>query len=250
MRSHLVLKSALVGGALAFLAASAQAQIGPELLLNGTLDSPGIHESDTVDNWSLVETPGGSVNSATMASFANHTPDDGDPNTTQVGLWNRSFEGLFFGNNMEPVGARLSQVVGGAVPGQLYRARGWSRWETNYSGGQTTLSAGPLVGQPSPTNTFFAMTFLDAGNSPISSVVLDLRTEQSNGAGWLLHTIGGVAPAGTVSIEVAGITENMVPVTGAQSAFFDDFSLRAVPEPTTLGLASVAAMGMLVRRRK
>jgi hypothetical protein len=39
-------------------------------------------------------------------------------------------------------------------------------------------------------------------------------------------------------------------VRGNSSTYFDDIVVEAVPEPATLGLLSVGAMGLLVRRRR
>jgi len=239
MRTSFGFLAALAGGTMCLMVTGVNAQ---NLLLNPNLDSPGIHESDAVDDWTLTETPGGTVNSATMASFANHNAGG------VVGLWLRSFEGLFFGSGFEPVGAQLSQTVPGTA-GLPYTFTGWSRWEANYSGGLTTIPASAPGGErPSPTNTYMEMRFLDAGNSAISSVLLDLRTVQSNDGVWRQFSLSGVAPANTANVLVTAYAIDMVPVGGAQSPFFDEFSLT-VPEPTSLSLIGLGGLALLARRR-
>lgn len=241
MRSH-VLKAALVGGALALFSTAAQAQIGPELLVNGTLEAGSGHELDTSTGWTLTEgsQSGATVNSATFASFANNTPTGIPAPGVDVGLWYRGFAGGPLANP-DYVFADLTQTVAG-TPGQLYRMRAFSRFETNWPGGVPD----------DITDTVIAMDFLDAGSTLISSSVLELAADgQTNGGGWRQHTLGAVAPGGTAFIRArASMINGHVAAANPQSAFMDDFSLRAVPEPTTLGLASIAGLGLMVRRRK
>jgi hypothetical protein len=95
------------------------------------------------------------------------------------------------------------------------------------------------------------MAFLDASNAVIGSPLsLDLRTQQMNDNMWRQHSLTGIAPAGTASVRVSAIANDMFNTSGAQSAFFDDFSL-AIPEPATMALGLVAMAGFvaLVRRR-
>ncbi len=70
---------------------------------------------------------------------------------------------------------------------------------------------------------------------------------------WLQHTLSAVAPRGTVSVQV-----RISLVNGEynidlphQTAWVDDFSLTAVPEPSTDALAATGGIGLLfVRRRR
>jgi hypothetical protein len=186
--------------------------------LNAPLETPG---------WTFVETPAGS-DTASTAPFANRVG-------TGTGVWLRPFV------TTVPEGdATITQTVSG-TPGTPYTFSAWSRWEANYSGGQTGT----------PTQTQLELAFLDASNAVIGSPLsLDLRTQQMNDNMWRQHSLTGVAPAGTASVRVSAIANDMFNTSGAQSAFFDDFSL-AIPEPATMALGLVAMAGFvaLVRRR-
>jgi hypothetical protein len=93
------------------------------------------------------------------------------------------------------------------------------------------------------------MRFLDASNAGISSVLRDLRTEQSNDGIWRQHTLVGAAPPNTASVLVTAYAVDMIPnIDPGQSAFFDDFSL--VPEPNSLATIWMGTVGIcLVGRR-
>jgi hypothetical protein len=195
-----------------------------EKLANADLNAPLL-----TPGWTFVESPAGADTVAT-APFANRVG-------TGLGAWLRPFV------TMVPEGdATLTQTVP-ASPGGKYAFTGWSRWEANYSGGQTG----------SPTQTRMELAFLDGANAVIGSPIsLDLRTQQMNDNMWRQHMIMGTAPAGTVSARVSGIAIDMFNTTGAQSAFFDDFTFVLVPEPaclTLLGLAVVAFLGIRPRRK-
>lgn len=228
-----------------------------ELLTNGNLDDPGVHETDVATGWTLTEGPG-AINSATFASFANHTPVGSDP--TQVGLWLRGFEGTTFDNPRPAVDADLTQTVPGAA-GKTYTMSGWARFETNWSGGLEFLPSGGTTSPPrwpantpSPTRTEFALEFLDAANTVLGgSVVVDLHDDlgQTNDGLWHQHVLSAVAPAGTLNVRVRGsMIDGVASDLNPQSAFFDDFSLTAIPEPGTLGLAAVGLIALACRQRK
>lgn len=137
--------------------------------------------------------------------------------------------------------AILSQIAPGTA-GQSYIFKGQSRWETNYSGGVTTLSEfGPLGAIASPTTTTMELAFLNSGGAVIGApVTLDLRADgQTNENLWKEHTLMGTAPAGTTQVRVTARADNMVwndndDATGDnQSAFYDGFSLVRAAAPGT-----------------
>lgn len=186
-----------------------------DLLNNGHLNTP---PDEFPPSFVLTELPAGR-DTAGPAGFANR-PDSGGTN----GLWLKSFSGTV----ADPSDATLSQVIA-ATPGAEYTLSAWSKWEAKYAGGVATLDAESSSGAvASPTQTYLQISFLDAGSAVIGSPVsLDLRTEQMNDGTWREHTLSGMAPAGTVSVEIAALMVDGVSNTGAQSAFFDDFSLMA-----------------------
>jgi hypothetical protein len=238
MRHGSILRAALCACALGLFvcAGSARAQ---NLLVNGDLDDPGIHESDVITGWTLTESiqSGGAVNSATAASFANHTPGPPTlpPPAVRVGLWYRAFAGT----ETDTVNADLTQVVPG-TPGQPYWLRGWSRFEAQFPGG--------VAGDQ--TDTFFAIDFLGAGGSVLSTAQIELLADgQTNGGGWREHTVLGIAPAGTLQVRArASMVNGHVAAANPQSAFVDDFSLT-IPEPAGLSALALAGAALAVRRR-
>jgi hypothetical protein len=251
------MKRIAVGSAVAgMIALGAIGSASANLLTNGNLDTPGVHESDVATGWTLIEGPP-LANAATFALFADHTGAGG------VGLWYRSFEGGLDPAGPSLVSAHLLQVVPGVV-GQEYELSAWFRFEAFYSGGVTNLNAmgtdasDPSDGPPSSTQTYLALEFLDAADALLpGSVVLDLRTTaQTNGGDWLQHTISAVAPGDTVNIQVrASMVDGLLnPGVNPQSAFVDDFTLLAsgssVPEPSSSALLLIAlyGVGRLARR--
>jgi hypothetical protein len=189
-----------------------------ELLTNAIFDTP-----NAPPGWELQEfstTFSGVADSAELAGFANQSGAQG--------LWLKEFAGLFIGNGNERTSAILSQSAP-AVVGDTYTFSGHSLFETNYSGGVTTLDANsPSGAVPSPTNTYFRMTFLNSSGGIVGSpTTLDLRTVQTNGGGWLQSAINAVAPAGAATVRVIAAAEDMIPnIDPQQSAFFDNFSLK------------------------
>ncbi len=169
-----------------------------ELLTNGDMND----FSQEVPDWDIVETPVAN-DTVGLEGFANNTPGGSH------GIWLRAFaEG----------DANVSQTVAGS-PGTEYEFSAYSFWEEFYSGGQGG----------SGTETKLELAFLDGSESVIGTPIeLDLSTEQMNDFTWRQHTVSGTAPAGTAFVRVSGIATGMVNTEGAQSAFFDDFSLMAI----------------------
>jgi hypothetical protein len=244
----------LVLSTFALVTTGARAQ---NLLQNGSLDDPGLHEMDAAVGWTLTEGPG-TTNAATFATFADHTTlPNGD--NVGVGLWYRAFEGTTFDNPRPSVNADLTQTVPG-TPGLIYGMSGWALFETNWAGGFDNLPSGGTnnarwpADTPSPTRTEFALEFLNATNSVLpGSVVVDLHDDrgQTNGSGWVQHMLSATAPAGTANVRVrasmlGGVNSDLNP----QSAFVDDFSLVVIPEPASVVLGMIALAGLSVMRRR
>ncbi|MGL4511861.1 MAG: PEP-CTERM sorting domain-containing protein [Lacipirellulaceae bacterium] len=224
------------------VAVSANAQ---NLLGNPSLEDGS---GNNVFPWDLIETPS-SANTAEVINFGDSSNHQGN-----LGLWLREFEGLFFPGpfpNATPIDAELVQIVPGSA-GTEYQFTGWSRWETNYSGGVTTLAANaPGGARPSPTSTIMELAFLDGGFAVLGApVLLDLRSQQQNDGTWRQHVLTGTAPAGTASVRVTAAAFDMVPnIDPGQSAFFDDFTLTVVPEPSSMVLGALGLAALAARRR-
>ncbi|MEX2308867.1 MAG: hypothetical protein WD738_14805 [Pirellulales bacterium] len=214
-----------------------------ELLSNGNLELINLPPS-----WSLVETvtdmPGRSVNAGEIEGFANQP----NPAANQAGLWLRAFAGNQNGLMNQKINAILSQTVPGAA-GENYTFSGWSLWEQNYSGGVDFLDPlSPSMGGPSPTETTMKLEFLDSGGSTIGTPVsLDVKSNRvaqspiffANDNAWYQHTLMGTAPAGTANVRVtASGTDMIINIDPGQSAFYDNFSLKAASAPATEKLAN------------
>ena len=244
----------------------AAAASGQNLLDNGDLDTPGLHESDLAEGWTLSEgpfvpglPPDGDFdpNTATFANFGDHTTEGV---AGGVGLWLRAFVGeledLSDGDDEQQVFATLSQTVP-ATPGLTYELSAWSRFEANYPGAVVNLNepgtdnSDPMDGPPSPTNTFLFMEFLDAANGILAgSVELDLRSVQLNDSVWRQHFLAAIAPPATVNVRVGGaMVDGVINSANPQSAFLDDFSL-VVPEPSALALMLIATCASIMTRRR
>ncbi len=234
-----------------------------ELLINANVDDV---PPSALDFWDLTENPASRDEILRTAGFANHTPGG------TLGVWLSAFFGSHPIFEPLPVDGTMSQTVA-AVVGGSYSFSGWSRFEANYSGGVDIIDAfagGFLAGQPSPTSTEIVLEFLDGGGSVIGSSTIDVKadrilqspTNNANDDLWYQHTLGGIAPVGSVSVRLSGkMIDGVFNTDPGQSAFFDDFSLDgpvaplaaagAVPEPATAtGMVFGALMLSLWRGRQ
>ena len=197
-----------------------------------------------------------------------HTLFEGEWN-----MWFQPYYGTFAGADDNY--AHLMQTVVGA-PGLNYTMKGWAAFEPFYAGGRANLNqAGtsatpPDDGPPSPTDTFFALEFLDAGGNVLAgSFEIELLaagqplTFEGGFLNWKEHTLSAVAPAGTTNVRVRVTMVNGVlnPDVDPQSFFVDAFELTAspgvgggsaVPEPASWCLVAIgcAAIGNSRRRRE
>jgi hypothetical protein len=125
----------------------------------------------------------------------------------------------------------VTQTVPGAA-GTQYTFSAGARWEPNFAG---TLEDGQ-------NQTTLELAFLNEMGEVVSSAVLDLRADGKTAAAnsWTTHSVSATAPEGTVDVRVSGIVSNLTsnPLGGAQSAFWDDFSLMAASAPTLPGDAN------------
>jgi hypothetical protein len=247
--------AALVVFALASTQTNAQ-----NLLVNGDLGLPPAGDVAPT-GWTLDENPSDTRDPATLIDFADHTTLPNDVNPDNRGIWFKPFEGNFPGfPDVLTVDADLHQTVPG-IPGLTYTMTGWARFEGGYAGGVDNLdptAPAPRGGQPPLTDTEFALEFLGALDNVLAgSVEIELKAAgQVNDNIWRQHTLSAVAPAGTVGVRVRAsmidgeFNADLEPGPG-QSAFVDDFSLTAVPEPATwlLGLLSLTLVRLARRTR-
>lgn len=202
-----------------------------ELLTNADLDTP---TPSGLDAWTVENVdPENPTNDEIIrtAGFANRPESGGSE-----GIWLSSF----FGSVDQPVDGLLSQTIE-AAEGNQYTFSGWSRWETNFSGGVDTIDAANENGdggKASPTEVFLELAFLDGSgtviDTPLTLDVRDDREAQSGGtandAAWYEHELTGAAPTGTASVRVlAAMLDGVNNVNPNQSAFWDDFALVAGP---------------------
>ncbi len=160
-------------------------------------------------------------------------------------------QGLFFkaftGNppwdpNAGAVDVDIYQDVAGTA-GQTYKLTGWWGAEPNFSGLNTPGA-----------NVLFALDFLDGGGALLSSAVLDLEAAGLGGvAGSLnyeLFSVTGTAPAGTTTVRARGsMIDGAFFADPGQALVTDEWTLSAVPEPSTALLGALSLLGFVARRR-
>jgi hypothetical protein len=67
---------------------------------------------------------------------------------------------------------------------------------------------------------------------------------------WRLKTITGVAPAGTAFARLVLITGDFQPGGFGGAPRFDDAFFEVIPEPSSIALLSLGAIGLVARRRR
>jgi hypothetical protein len=139
------------------------------------------------------------------------------------------------------VDANIYQDVAG-TPGQAYELTGWWGAEANFSGLNTPGA-----------NVIFALDFYN-GASLISSAELDLEAAglggPDPGLNYELFSVSAVAPAGTTTVRARGsLIDGAFFQDPGQALVTDQWTLTAVPEPSSIMLVGIALMGLVSRRR-
>ena len=151
----------------------------------------------------------------------------------------------------------FSQTVAGTV-GLTYEFT----IQTHVGANFLPFAGGPVGGATgvAADSAFLFIRFLDSGGGTISSVdqVIDENNAiqgslpppgAENSADWQDWSLQGVAPAGTVEVQVGGGFVNGRDAGGPEGAMrFDNAAL--VPEPGSLALLGVGTLLVAVRRRR
>lgn len=215
------------------------------LLSNGSLDTASVAAPSLPASWTVDQYKTASGPSSDLVSLEGFPVIGIDTNPGDVAGFLKAFQGTIAnGANVD-----LYQGVAG-TPGQQYRLSGYFGAGINYSG---------LIAATT-TQTQLAIEFdgdNDRSNGFISSAILDVQAAglvsgPFPGFGNKLFSISGTAPAGTAFVRArASMLNGYNPNAGADpSAFIDDFSLTAVPEPATLSMLGLAAVGLIGFRRR
>ena len=139
-----------------------------------------------------------------------------------------------------PATGTLQQAVPGSA-GAKYALTGWAGAEANF------LAA----------DAVFAIDFLNSGGGVLStsslSLLPTLNAPNGQAFSYKQYTVIGTAPAGTTQVRARASMIDGIPnpLGGGQAFVIDDFTLKAVPEPATLGLLGLGLIGLhSIRRRK
>lgn len=140
------------------------------------------------------------------------------------------------------VNANIYQDVAGTA-GKTYILNGWWGAEPNFSGLNTPGA-----------NVIFALDFLNGSGGVISSAELDLEAAGLGGpAGslnWKEFSVSAVAPAGTANVRARGsMIDGVFFQDPGQALVTDQWTLTAVPEPSSMMLVAISLMGLASRRR-
>jgi hypothetical protein len=202
--------------------------------------TPGTVTSEDYDAWRARFGLGGSTTSQISGvehlDFANYpTGAEG-----QLGLLLKPQSGNTgdYENQNGRVSVTLQQVFpfGASAAGRTYTFSGFTYFQLGSSNNLTMLPANsPLGAVPSPTQTYFELSFLNASDQVLGTPTrLDLprnRAADTLPDAWLQSSVMATAPAGTTKIRVKAAAIDMVAsctdmCTAGQDVFFDQFSLN------------------------
>jgi len=198
--------------ALSFMAGSASAQ---NVLNNPGFEDPTIDTGSALDNWFRFDNDGAGTTQVSAESTV--MPRSGARHIDLSIVGSNQFAGVF-------------QLLGEPVsPGQIVTFTGWHK----------------AVDTPFNATVELKLEWQGMPNPPQNRVdVLTL------GADYEQFTHMGVAPAGTTGLVITYAISSFGAGQGDANVFVDDFAASIIPEPSTLGLLSLGALGLAGLRRR
>jgi hypothetical protein len=213
--------------------------------LENEVETPGAATPEDYDAWRARfgnTGGGGPVSAVEHVDLANHP----EGTEGQLGLLIKPFAGNVGANadQNKPVDVVLTQTYtfGPAAAGRTYTFTGHSYYQTAASNNVDMLFGDSPSGVvPSPTQTYFQIEYLNASDAVLGAPFrLDLpknRTTDVLPDDWQMHSVMGLAPAGTTKIRVTAAAQDMVAsctteCPGGQDVYFDNFTLRDSTVPS------------------
>ncbi len=162
-------------------------------------------------------------------AYRTSTSDTGSAMTAHSGAYAMKM----FGNWGWPWNAAGALQTFAAAPGEAWDVQGYGlNW-----------SSDALVGQ---NFGLLKLSWRDAANQEIAGIDSQHITSATPVDQWQLLQANGIAPAGTVAVQVLALF--LQPNYEGGSAWIDDVTVT--PEPASLGLLAIAGLALLPRRRR